>query len=351
MIAQSPVSFVIVGAGGISRAYAQAFAEGLPFPLVGVADIRPDAARDVAAIAGARAFDCVDRMIAELQPTAAVVCTPPSTHPEICIRLMQRGVHVLCEKPLAISFGEALRMAETAERCHVLFSMGSKFRFTADVQKAREIIHAGTIGDIILFENTFAGFVDMSRRWNSQPEISGGGVLIDNGTHSVDILRYLLGTITELQVVEGRRIQNLPVEDTACLFARTASGATASIDLSWSMNKVSPSYISIYGSRGALFVGWKESRYRTADAADWTVFGGGYDKTAAFSSQLRNFAGAIRGTENLVVTPADAIASVAAIETAYAALRSERWHPVTDYLNPDARYRMRQAARLTADTN
>ena len=134
---------------------------------------------------------------------------------------MEQGVHVLCEKPLAISTEEAIRMADTAERCQVVFSMGSKFRFVADVQKAREIIDSGILGDIILYENTFAGFCDMSKRWNSQPAISGGGVLIDNGTHSVDILRYLLGNITELQVVEGRRIQNLPVEDTALLFART----------------------------------------------------------------------------------------------------------------------------------
>ena len=62
-------------------------------------------------------------------------------------------------------------MAETAERCHVVFSMGSKFRFVADVQKAREIVDSGILGDIILYENTFAGFCDMSKRWNSQPSV------------------------------------------------------------------------------------------------------------------------------------------------------------------------------------
>lgn len=344
MISSVQPTFVIVGAGGISKAYAQAFVQGLPFALVGVADIRREAAEEVAALVGATAWENVDQMVAELRPTAAIVCTPPATHPEVCIRLMEQGVHVLCEKPLAINSTEALRMAAAAERCGVVFSMGSKFRFVADVQKAREIIEAGILGDIILFENTFAGFVDMSRRWNSQPAISGGGVLIDNGTHSVDILRYLLGSITELQVVEGRRVQNLAVEDTAHLFARTASGAMGSIDLSWSMNKVQPHFISIYGSRGSLFIGWKESRYKTAEAQDWTVFGKGYDKVASFANQLRNFAGAIMGVEELIITPEDAVASVRVIETAYAALRSEKWHQVSGCSDSPNRLRTSGAA-------
>ena len=329
MITRTEPTFVIVGAGGISRSYAQAFVQGLPFQLVGVADIRVESAREVAAMAGVAAYDNVDRMVAELKPSAAIVCTPPSTHPEVCIRLMEQGVHVLCEKPLAISTEEAIRMAETAERCHVVFSMGSKFRFVADVRKAREVIDSGILGDIILYENTFAGFCDMSKRWNSQPAISGGGVLIDNGTHSVDILRFLLGNITELQVVEGQRIQNLPVEDTVHLFVRTEGGAMGNIDLSWSLNKVRADFISLYGSKGTLSVGWKESKYKLADQKDWTVFGNGYDKVAAFGNQIRNFGGAICGTEELIITPADAIASVRVIESAYAALQSEQWHTVT----------------------
>ncbi|HQZ66436.1 MAG TPA: Gfo/Idh/MocA family oxidoreductase [Planctomycetaceae bacterium] len=328
MITQTVPTFVIIGAGGISKSYAQAFVQGLPFQIVGVADIRLESAKDVAAMVGVPAYDNVDRMIEELKPMAAIVCTPPSTHPDVCIRLMEQGVNVLCEKPLAISTEEAVRMAETAERCHVVFSMGSKFRFVADVQKAREIIDSGILGDIILYENTFAGFCDMSKRWNSQPAISGGGVLIDNGTHSVDILRFLLGNITELQVVEGRRIQNLPVEDTALLFVRTEGGTMGNIDLSWSLNKVRADFISLYGSKGTLSVGWKESKYKLADQKEWTVFGSGYDKVAAFGNQIKNFGAAILGTEELIITPADAIASVRVIETAYAALQTEQWHQV-----------------------
>ncbi|MCA9084348.1 MAG: Gfo/Idh/MocA family oxidoreductase [Planctomycetaceae bacterium] len=334
MITRTTPTVVLIGAGGISRSYAQAFVNGLPFPLVGVADVRREAAEEVAAMVGAKAYDDIELMVADLQPTAAIVCTPPSTHAAICIELMNLGIHVLCEKPLAVTSIDAERMINAAEANNVVFTMGSKFRFVKDVQEARRIVEAGTLGDIVLFENTFAGHVDMSQRWNSNPEISGGGVLIDNGTHSIDIMRFLLGPIVDLQVVEGRRIQNLPVEDTVRLFVRSASGTMGSIDLSWSMNKVQPHFISLYGSKGTLLVGWQESRYRCNGDADWTVFGKGYDKVAAFSNQLRNFIGAINGEEELIINSTDALASVRTVETAYRALRSEEWHPVAQANDP-----------------
>lgn len=328
MITRTQPTFVLIGAGGISKAYAQAFADGLPYKLVGVADIRKEAAEEVAGIVGAEAFDDIEIMCAELEPTAAIVCTPPNTHAAICIELMNLGIHVLCEKPLAVTSHDATRMISAAEHNGVTFTMGSKFRFVEDVQEARRIIESGKLGDIVLFENTFAGFCDMSQRWNSNPEISGGGVLIDNGTHSIDIMRFLLGSVTELQVVEGRRIQNLDVEDTARLFVRNEAGAMGSIDLSWSMNKVQPHFISIYGSKGTLLVGWKESKFQLAGESEWTVFGNGYDKVGAFSNQLSNFAKAINGEEELIINSEDALASVMTMETAYEALRSNEWHTV-----------------------
>ena len=70
-----------------------------------------------------------------------------------------------------------------------------------------------------------------------------------------------------------------------------------SIDLSWSLNKELPYYLSVYGSAGTLHVGWKESKFRRAGDAEWTVFGNGYDKVQAFGSQIDNFVRSIRGLE------------------------------------------------------
>jgi predicted dehydrogenase len=221
-------------------------------------------------------------------------------------------------------------MIAAAEARSLHFTMASKFRYVADVQKAKELIANGTIGEVVLFENVFTGRVDMSTRWNSNPEIAGGGVLIDNGTHSVDVARFCLGELTEVQAMEGNRIQLLPVEDTAKMFIRSRKGVLGSIDLSWSVSKELPYFIAVYGSEGTILVGWRESKFRRAGDADWTVFGAGYDKFAAFRGQIENFAGVVRGEESLVVTPEDALASVQVIEAAYRSLARGAWEPITE---------------------
>jgi predicted dehydrogenase len=180
----------------------------------------------------------------------------------------------------------------------------------------------------VLFENAFTSRVDMSKRWNADPAISGGGVLIDNGTHSFDIARYFLGPLAEVHVMEGKRSQNLPVEETVRILVRSAGGVIGNIDLSWSINKELDRYISIYGTRGTVWIGWKESRYRQSSSPDWIKFGDGYDKVGAFRNQIINFAAAINGVEKLLIDADDAIASVEVVEAAYESLSKTHWTAV-----------------------
>jgi predicted dehydrogenase len=323
------LKFGIVGAGSIAQAYAQAFKTCETAEIVAVADVRADAARALAEELRCQSYDSYQKLAESDRLNAIVVCTPPATHPEICLHFLERGIHVLCEKPLSIDAASARVMLDAAKRCGVRLTMASKFRYVEDVVRAKSIVMSGILGEIILFENAFTSRVDMSSRWNSMPHISGGGVLIDNGTHSVDLMRYFLGPLAEVQVVEGKRAQGLSVEETVRIFVRSLSGVMGSIDLSWSINKELDNYISIYGSHGTVRVGWKESKYRQSSSSDWVVFGKGYDKVQAFRSQIDNFSRAIRGEETLLITAEDALASVEVVEAAYAALRQSQWTTVS----------------------
>ena len=328
MMNSGPLRIALCGAGAISNAYSAALNNLSCMELVGVVDVNLDVAKAMADQHGCQHFESAEAMCDTSLPDAAIICTPPSTHRDIAMDLMARGIHVLCEKPLATNSADAWAMVQAAERHDVVFTMASKFRFVDDVTKAREILSQGTLGDIILVENSFTGVVDMSQRWNSNPELSGGGVLIDNGTHSLDIMRYLLGPLAEIRVVEGKRIQTSRVEDTVQMFVKSHDGVIGSIDLSWSIAKGLPTFINVFGTLGTLHVGWKESKYKLHQDGDWTVLGTGYDKIDAFRKQLQNFDAAIRQQQPLLIGPADALASVHAVEAAYRSLNDRSWLPV-----------------------
>jgi predicted dehydrogenase len=315
---------VIVGCGGIADAYVEALAglEGARVRAV----VDPDEAARGRLSEQTGGLACADSDAAPACEVALVL-TPPSTHEALSCAWLARGAHVLCEKPLAPSLDEAERMLRAARDADRRLMMGSKFRYTPDVSEARRLLDQRVCGDVVLYENVFCSHVDMSRRWNADPAVSGGGVLIDNGCHSVDLARYLLGPLQRLQVQFGRRVQDLEVEDTARMLFESASGALGSIDLSWSVHKQTDAYVRIHGTDGALEVGWRGSRYQTGDGS-WTAFGQGYDKVTAFRSQLQNFFACVRGEASPVIDDVDARASVVVIERAYEAARQERWVPI-----------------------
>jgi len=321
--------FGLIGAGGIAQAYAQAFNESDRCDLAAVADVREEAAVALAEIVGAKAYTD-HTQLAQLELDAVIVATPPATHAEIACFFMEKGIPVLCEKPLTTNVADAEKMIADAEKAGILFTMASKFRYCDDVIKAKSLIASGTLGEILQFENAFTAKVDMSKRWNSDAALSGGGVLIDNGTHSVDIIRYFLGGIDSVLVVDAGGTQGLSVDENVKMFARTKDGVTASVDLTWGINKELPNFISVYGTNGTLHIGWRESRYKLNSSPDWVVFGKGYDKVASFKGKIENFANALRGQDELFIKPADALASVRVIDAAYRSMNQNFWQPVIE---------------------
>ena len=335
--------FALIGTGGIAHAYEAAFAGYSHAQIVAVCDTNLEAAEVFGARIGCPAFACVGDLVKQNGIDAAVVCTPPVTHEPISLALLDKGIHVLCEKPLAISVASARRMLDAAANAGALLTMASKFRYVSDVRMAKALVDLRAVGDLIFIENAFASRIDMSSRWNANPEISGGGVLMDNGTHAVDILRYFLGHLSDVQVVEGRRIQGLPVEDTVRLFVRNDDQVMGTSDLSWTIDKEMLTYLRVYGSEGTILVGWKESKYRRRGEEPWTVFGRGYDKVQAFRSQIGNFCEAICGEAELLITPRDALASVETIGAAYAALERSRWEAISSQIDDIIPFPARQA--------
>lgn len=318
----------LVGAGGIGRAHAQAIAALDGAVLAGVCDVDTGAAASVAAEHGAPVVglaDLADRDRCDL----VIVAAPPATHPDLVAPFLEAGVAVLSEKPIAIGAAAAEQMVSTAARTGTPLTMATKFRFVGEIQRTRELIVSGELGRVVKIEVSFAGTVDMSRRWNSDPEVSGGGVLIDNATHGVDLVRYLAGPITEVFAVAGPPAQELLVEDSATLLARTAAGALAQVDVTWSFRRLSPVYCAVYGTEGSVEIGWQGARARLRSTAGEYVFGSGYQKIDSLRDNLAAVLDALAAGAPLPVTPADMVAAAAVVDAGYASAKQACWVEVT----------------------
>lgn len=322
------VRLAIVGAGGIARAYGEILGGAHPVPAtaVGVADVHPAAAESLAGPLGVPTFSSSDALVEGLGGglDAVVLCTPPNTHRALAAQFGAAGVHVLCEKPLAVDRTVAAGMVADAAAAGITLGMATKFRFCDDVRAVAELIGAGSLGALRLVENAFTSRVDMSNRWNADPAISGGGVLVDNGTHSVDLLRYLLGPLAEVLAVEVARPTTMIVDDAARLHVRAESGVDGAVDLAWSIDKGLADFLHVYGTDGEARVGWRESAWRTY-GGDWQLIGPGYAKHAAMGGALAQFCRAVAGDEPLEVPASEGVAAATAIDAAYESLRRGGW--------------------------
>ena len=319
------VRFGVVGCGRIAQSHLQALAT-LPEARLAVAV----ESRRAAGEAVAEEYKCGwiadyrDRALPG-QVDAVIICTPPNLHHEIARHFLEQGVHVLCEKPLTIASADARDLVGLSRDRDLLLMMASKFRYVDDIIKAKAIIESGILGRIVLYENTFCSKVGMGDRWNASRQVSGGGVLIDNGSHSADIARYLLGPILDVQAQPGLPSQGLEVEDTVRVQFLTQGGVIGTFDLSWSITKETPHYVQVFGSEGTLQIGWSGSKYRQDGSSKWVPFGTGYDKLKAFARQIGNFIGCLKGREIPVISAEDSLASVQVVETAYRSASRNNW--------------------------
>ncbi len=311
------MNVAIIGCGRIAHAHATAISERGDISLVAVVDPVEEKRREFADTYGGSAYDSIQAMLAESPPDGACLCTPPVMHEEGATELLTSGVHVLCEKPLAISSEEAQSMISQAERAERVLMVSSKFRFVEDLWEARRRIESGKIGPVVHVEVSFCSRLPLVDTWHTQPELSGGGVIMDNGPHAYDVLSVLTGDCKPRVVAAalGRGSANGRVEETAEIIVRLTGESVGRIALSWAYNSATLDYVHVHGSHGELRIAWDGGWVR-CNADEWEEFGGGYDKGEAFRRMLDRFVKSVRG--GIAPERLDrALAAVEFVEVAY----------------------------------
>ncbi|MBL8013991.1 MAG: Gfo/Idh/MocA family oxidoreductase, partial [Candidatus Omnitrophica bacterium] len=244
------------------------------------------------------------------------ICTLPSTHHPIVMDLLDAGIHVLCEKPLAMTLKEAQAMTQKAQDKKLRLFTAFKFRFFDEVQEARKILQSGSLGKVLNFRVMVGAQADMSNTWFVKKELSGGGVVIDNGPHAFDLIRCLLGEFDKVSTQVGH-YQNLPVEDTAQIVCRLKNGAAGTINISWQLPTPSKTYCEIYAEEGTLLLDFSGLTYKFKTWDDWKTIPNAASSKEAFNRQIDHFANAILGNPILVTNNEDGLKAQELIDQAY----------------------------------
>ena len=323
----------IVGCGQMGRWHAQSYRQNPRVELVAFADSQIGLAQALARETGGRAYASHRDLIANETVDGVSVCTVPASHHRIVLDFLAAGAHVLCEKPLAVSADEAREMAAAAAARDRHLLAAFKFRFFDEVRKAHELIASGALGRLLGGHLVFAGRLDAAAGWVGQPQLSGGGVVMDNGPHAVDLIRHLFGEIEEIGATTAS-VQGAAVEDTAQLICRVAGGARVSIDLSWSVAVPPRTYLEIYGEQGVAALDLEGISYKLAGWTDWKRAANAASTNQAFVRQIDHFVSAVLGATPGVVVSRDGVAAQAVIEAAYEA--AGRQTPVSVELGVDS---------------
>jgi len=313
----------IIGVGRAGKIHLDAWREVDGVEVTAVAD-RSREVRAWARGIGLRAYGDPLDMIAREPLDAVTICTPPAFHAPVTIACLERNMHVLCEKPLAIDARDGLKMLRTASRLDRLLVLATKFRHVPDLVRARELIRDGAIGEPIAFEIDFSSMVDMSQRWNSRRTLAGGGVVIDNGCHAFDIVAFLFGTVSRVHATRLKSVQGIGVEDSATVLVAAGQGLIGRIDLSWSLATGRETYVTVYGSRGTIEVGWRGSRLRPAGGPEQQI-GPGYSRADAHRLMMVAFRDLALGKGEPWISPGECMRTVAAVDAAYRSMRTGGW--------------------------
>jgi predicted dehydrogenase len=221
----------IIGCGLIGKKRADAL--GTEDRLVAVHDKSEKAAKALADRFGAELCGTVDELIARVD--AVVVATTNDALAPLTLKAVESKKHVVVEKPAARSARELAPLVAAAKAAGVTVKVGFNHRFHPAIQKARAILDGGGCGPIMFLRARYGhgGRIGYDKEWRAQPDLSGGGELIDQGVHLIDLARWFLGA--EFTQVAGKTATffwNMPVDDNAFMTLTTASGQVAHMHVS-----------------------------------------------------------------------------------------------------------------------
>jgi predicted dehydrogenase len=247
------MNVAIIGCGGVGRKRARHLAGAR---LVHCIDI--DAARASEAAAsngGCRSGTDWRPLFDRGDIDAVIVATPHDAQAEIARSAIGAGIHVLIEKPGGRHADELRGLSQLADQARVCVRVGFNHRYHRAFRQARELVDAGELGPLLYLRARYGhgGRIGYESEWRAQPRRSGGGELIDQGVHLIDLARWFLGDFVDVHGFAHTYFWDMPVEDNGFMLLKTARGQAAFMHASWTEWKNTFSW-ELFGRDGKLEV-------------------------------------------------------------------------------------------------
>ncbi|WP_306204677.1 Gfo/Idh/MocA family protein [Actinoplanes sp. RD1] len=310
----------VVGCGDVSVVHLRAIANLPGAALAGVCDTDP--ARTAAL--PAPAFTDVDTLLRQVRPDVVHVCTPHDQHVPVALAALDAGVAVLLEKPVAHTVAEAEKLIDAARQTHLPVGICLQNRYNATSRAARELLRAGELGAVkgasatVLWHRDPAYY--RARPWRGQRARSGGGVLINQAIHTLDLLEWILGDVERIRGHAGRyALDGIDVEDTASVILDHAGGVRSVLFATVAHAVDSPVTIEIVTERATLLIRGdltvRHADGRVETVAEPAAAGGGRAYWGASHELLiADFYRSLAGSEPFGIGPAEGARSLRLIQ-------------------------------------
>lgn len=244
-------SIGIIGCGSIGNKRAKAL--GPRGKLIACADINIEKAECLAKPHKAATFNNWADLLKMDEIDIVIVSTLHDSLAEITLAAVKSDKHVLVEKPAAISASELERIISLIDSTNFKVRVGFNHRYHRSLLKAKEILDSGILGKIMFIRGRYGhgARVGYDREWRADPKLSGGGELIDQGPHLIDLSRWFMGDFIDVQGIAKTYYWDMPVDDNAFMILKTASEQVAFLHVSCTEWKNLFS-MEIYGTQGKL---------------------------------------------------------------------------------------------------
>ncbi len=308
----------VIGVGAMGRNHARVYSDLPEVDLVGVADVDAKAAGAVAEKYGAKPYGDFERMLDELHPDAVTIAVPTVQHCRVALPVIERGVHLLIEKPIAFSLEEGEQIITSAERRGVKLMIGHIERFNPAVTALKTQLAAGALGRVFQ--------IDARRQGPFPVRVVDVGAVIDLAVHDLDIMRYITGAEVIRAYAETERRIHSTREDLLTGLVRLSDGTVGTLTINWlTPTKIRELYVT--GERGMFRVDYLTQDLYFYENA--TVVDGDWDtlrvlrgvsegrmirhvitKKEPLRGELEAFLAAVRGEAPVLITGNDGLTAL-----------------------------------------